>query len=326
MAIVLHLIALAMVAIGAAAISFGSGIVALERGWTMVISGSVSVAGGCVLLGIATASARLGTIVAELRHLRESLAAVETGDRLVMREDAPSGLEPPPILEAPERASLPEARLDGPPSAKRILADAPLPPRAPGPVVGLDPAPEPALEAGREPTPEPRVASAAPDLTAVPVMDPPPPREPSVFESLNAGERSIIASPAEQPAKRRFWKRRDEPSDGVVSEDEANRSSPASSAEDAEATASFPEGADIKEPPPPSLDEAFAPRAAGAADGDDAVQNVVGSYSSGDNSYVMFSDGSIQAHTPMGQYKFTSLDDLKRFLATEPETASSSGG
>ena len=42
---------------------------------------------------------------------------------------------------------------------------------------------------------------------------------------------------------------------------------------------------------------------------------VVGKYSSGGNSYVMFSDGSIHADTPTGQHRFASLDELKRFVA-----------
>lgn len=42
---------------------------------------------------------------------------------------------------------------------------------------------------------------------------------------------------------------------------------------------------------------------------------VVGKYSSGGNSYVMFSDGSIQADTPTGRHRFASLDELKVFVA-----------
>lgn len=48
---------------------------------------------------------------------------------------------------------------------------------------------------------------------------------------------------------------------------------------------------------------------------------VVGKYSSGGNSYVMFSDGSIQADTPSGRHRFASLDELKVFVASGGERA-----
>lgn len=46
---------------------------------------------------------------------------------------------------------------------------------------------------------------------------------------------------------------------------------------------------------------------------------VVGKYASGGNSYVMYSDGSIHAETPSGHHRFSSLDDLKAFVAAGGE-------
>jgi hypothetical protein len=46
---------------------------------------------------------------------------------------------------------------------------------------------------------------------------------------------------------------------------------------------------------------------------------VVGTYNSGDNRYVMFSDGSIEAQTPSGVFRFQSLDELKEFIAAGGE-------
>jgi hypothetical protein len=48
---------------------------------------------------------------------------------------------------------------------------------------------------------------------------------------------------------------------------------------------------------------------------------VVGTYTSGGNRYVMFSDGSIEAETPNGQFRFDSLDELKAFIAAGGEEA-----
>jgi hypothetical protein len=50
---------------------------------------------------------------------------------------------------------------------------------------------------------------------------------------------------------------------------------------------------------------------------------VIGTYNSGDNKYVMFSDGSIEAQTPSGVFHFKSLDELKAFIAAGGEGNSS---
>jgi hypothetical protein len=49
---------------------------------------------------------------------------------------------------------------------------------------------------------------------------------------------------------------------------------------------------------------------------------IVGTYNSGDNRYVMFSDGSIEAQTPGGVFRFNSLDELKEFIASGGEGGS----
>ena len=49
---------------------------------------------------------------------------------------------------------------------------------------------------------------------------------------------------------------------------------------------------------------------------------VIGTYNSGDNKYVMFSDGSIEAETPQGFFRFASLDELKEFIAAGGEGGS----
>jgi hypothetical protein len=46
---------------------------------------------------------------------------------------------------------------------------------------------------------------------------------------------------------------------------------------------------------------------------------IVGTYNSGGNRYVMYSDGSIAADTPRGDFKFGSLDELKQFIAAGGE-------
>src|SRR3954467_2161282 len=65
MVIVLLALALAMMAGGFFSAFSGWDIVVSERGWTMVLAGSVMAAGGALLLGIAVAVSRLSAIRAE---------------------------------------------------------------------------------------------------------------------------------------------------------------------------------------------------------------------------------------------------------------------
>jgi hypothetical protein len=48
---------------------------------------------------------------------------------------------------------------------------------------------------------------------------------------------------------------------------------------------------------------------------------VVGTYNSGGNFYTMYSDGSIEAETPAGKFRFISLDELKDFIAAGGDKA-----
>ncbi|HEX2724334.1 MAG TPA: hypothetical protein VHN20_00780 [Beijerinckiaceae bacterium] len=48
---------------------------------------------------------------------------------------------------------------------------------------------------------------------------------------------------------------------------------------------------------------------------------VVGTYNSGGNFYIMYSDGSIEAETPAGKFRFLSLDELKDFIAAGGDKA-----
>lgn len=45
-----------------------------------------------------------------------------------------------------------------------------------------------------------------------------------------------------------------------------------------------------------------------------AERAVVGRYSSGGNTYMMYEDGAIEADTPNGRFTFASLDELKAFV------------
>ena len=72
------------------------------------------------------------------------------------------------------------------------------------------------------------------------------------------------------------------------------------------------EPADTAEPAMIDEPEAEEPRPA----------TIIGTYNSGDNRYVMFSDGSIEAQTPGGLFRFKSLNELKEFIASGGEGGS----
>lgn len=110
MAVLLLLLALGMIATGGAAVVFGAPIVQIERGWTMVISGTVAASSGAVLVGIALAVQRLGRIARETVTVRdrlaqmEELAAMRSADRPVVPAAMPV-VDAGPV--APPEAAIP---------------------------------------------------------------------------------------------------------------------------------------------------------------------------------------------------------------------------
>ncbi len=48
---------------------------------------------------------------------------------------------------------------------------------------------------------------------------------------------------------------------------------------------------------------------------------LVGRYSSGGANYSIFSDGSIEAETDQGSYRFASMSDFKAYIAAKRATA-----
>ena len=222
----LYVVAGVMVAGGLLAIYSGSDIIVMERGWTMVISGSVMAASGALLAGIATAVARLQMLEDEFTRL---------ADRLT-RPDGPSFSLPPDLSPVPslDRPSAPTPAMPG-------LAE----------LKDLDIAAEPIVS----PAPPPR-----------PRAEPPP---------VLADEGDELFELAAPPAAGR----------------EPRTAAPAE--------------------PAPGMQETEAEGAA----------TVVGTYNSGGNFYVMYSDGSIEAETPAGKFRFTSLEELKEFIAAGGDKA-----
>jgi hypothetical protein len=254
MIIAFYGLALAMILGGLAALVQGYGIIVLERGWTLVIAGTVAAASGALLLGITAGLSRLRAIQAELARLREHFSRV----------DAPfpetlSALDPFAAVSSAEVARDTFGPDQGERGEEARHADRIAEPRrGAGPAQPFErTAPEVSFRL-RE-----REAPAGRDRS-----------DPLADEALLFG--SDGAEPKPDPFGRGAADRT-----GAGEEAEPRR--------DAKSAAS--------EPP-----------------------MVIGTYNSGGNRYTMYSDGSIEADTPDGHYRFSSLDELKAFIASGGES------
>lgn len=230
MAVGLCLVALLMIVGGGYAAVDGYGIVLSERGWSMVIAGTVVATGGVLLLGAAVIAGRLRRVVQELTRLSERAGRLD---------------EAVPARPSEGSAEFAPARLDPP-----VGEPPPAREEAPG---GMTAAAA-AVRAGlwRRGATSPRIVGGGPDDIA----------EPSTRPGHGTTEPSRDVSGTAAPVA-------------------ANGGAPKS-----------------------------------AAGGDPSV---VGTYNSGGNAYVMYSDGSIEADTPTGRYRFRSLEELKEFIANGGE-------
>jgi hypothetical protein len=310
MIIALLALAIAMILGGLLAAFFGWEIVLVERGWTMVIAGSVTAASGALLLGIAAVVSRLKRIENRLSRLQGGLAEGElslttpaagalagigaagglvAGQAAADDERVDESQPVLPLFEAEDKREREDVTVSIAewPEDREAAPVIPFPPRT-TPISSSPPDEETDLKvpnfllAGRavDTEEESRVAEAdiADDERERERGD----REPKVFD-LDRRDESLEAASVFEP------------------EAEPEAGGEPAVAEDDEET--------------PREDETPSEETSPAT--------VVGTYNSGDNKYVMFSDGSIEAQTPSGVFRFKSLDELKEFIAAGGEGNSS---
>lgn len=205
MGVLLFCLAIAMIVGGGTAVYSGSLIISIERGWSMMIAGSVCASAGAIVLGLAVLAGRLRRISRQTEALGETMSRLE-----MTTWGAPPPLPAEDVEDAGPIATEPEPAL---PPIHRVEPGLPLP-----------------------------------DVAALPVVVTPP--------------SAAVARTTEPPSVQ-----------------EAERLEP----------------------------------------------TVVGSYSAGDNAYLMYSDGSIQADTPEGRFRFGSLDELKAYVADGERKAGVAG-
>ena len=325
MIIALLALALAMIVGGLLTAFFGWDIVLVERGWTMVIAGSVMAASGALLLGITAAVAKLAKIEARLSRLRGGVGeaalpgAPKGSDDLSLATLSGGLVAGAATAEADEdkrpdeaQPTLPLFEEEGAREATKDevrVAAWPDEPRATEPVVPFPPR--------TSPTPMPDRHEDEPDLKVPDFLladrDRDTDEEPRVVDGADLYQRDLNQRDLNQrDLDERVLEPRDldepvepkEPvAEPVVADDEAEPDREHAEAADAAREDEPDDEAASDEPHPPV---------------------VVGTYNSGDNKYVMFSDGSIEAQTPSGVFRFKSLDELKEFIAAGGEGNSSS--
>lgn len=313
---------------GAASISFGYGIIDVERGWASVIAGAVALSGGIVTVA-------LGMILYSLSGLRALLRA-ERDARTVT----------PPPLATGESATEP-----------RII-------EAPQPQVEARPSQDAAIGVWAEETAEAVMETPALVFTTPPAAaDPGPPAEPTAaavaYASIEDVRRVVAQTNARQPAERRVdiesfppaadsqggaleppspstpveapARRKGPPPFGLPRALDLNEISPqhfgATSTERRPTARSVASAAEPPMPPlvprpqtPPSI---VADKGQGGPPrrSDDRT-NVIGRYESEGTTYVMFADGSIDASSELGAFRFSSMAELKAFMETQTRSES----
>lgn len=333
MIIALFALAVLMIVGGVASVVQGFPFVRLESGMAMTVAGATTASAGAVVLGLATVASHLRGLGRRLGEVRAAMPPVES---LAARPPEPEVSEPafamPALGERPmrQRPSLggPESREFGMGGmamgglglgaaglgAQALAAAEPDQAKFGAGPHGRGPEPTfvlpPDIDLPAPPPPE-TVEPLLPDL--LPPLDAQAPSaevRPLAPEPTFAETSSAEISPAEP--------RSDEP------ESVAAQAAPP---EDRRAMALFDTGTDAPGEPVrlyPTLDTMadITPEPARAPE-TPAVEDkpeIVGTYASGGNTYVMYANGSIEAETPRGRFSFDSLDELKAFVEAGGET------
>ncbi|WP_232631793.1 hypothetical protein [Methylobacterium sp. Leaf118] len=295
MVVALLALSLIMILGGVAAVVQGFPYVRLESGLAMVIGGSTAASAGVILLGLTAVVDRLRRLQGALARLRMDARDVVAESRSAPAPVAPIAVAPPadPALAgAAGLAGLGLGSLGGLGAARaggrgtEPVFEEPMFPESVRP--DFMPS-EPVLsESPRESRRE--VEPLLPDL--LPEPTPRAVEDDTLFVAPPAPAAPVPAALPAEPAAEAIGLR---PSlDAPAPTPEAE---PTLTPEAPEAAAPTPEA-----PKPPE-------------------RHAVGSYASGANTYVMFSDGSIEADTPRGRFTFESLDELKSFVNAGGEEA-----
>ena len=312
MIVALYALALAMIVGGLLAAILGWDIVLVERGWTMVISGIIGASGGAVLLGIAV-------IVSKLARIEQELARVQ----LSLEDDVETVIVPTSAEQARGRI-IDDVESDRVGALAGFFGSRHA---SSNPVMGAgdqDTDTSAEVEETRLDDEEERVPFELRSAT------PPELTEPPAVGERSGGHEIDEVSEGKVPDflfAERYHKT-------VITETQyPEREAPAFAPDpDSELADEHAAGGntdighedvfetELSDEAEPAIEP--EPEESSASDEIPGSPAVIGTYNSGDNKYVMFSDGSIEAETPQGFFRFASLDELKEFIAAGGEGGS----
>ena len=325
----ISILAVLLLLAGAGSTVFGLSFASGERGLVLTLCGAIGLTAGCIVLAIALAVQRLEAVLlkpAVQAAFAATSAAAETWN-------APHASAPPPEFlrraateKAGKQPTLKPDRLSvgGDPLVMSMLEEiAPhsLPPPLAAPPTA---AKKPAAEA----TLSPHAAPALPPVTsAAPAVPVPPstvaadadfadsPRFPN-FNAFDPAEDVewtafpakppllVKPAPPAKPAELVKPAELAKAAEPAKPEQHAKPAEPVASAAPANSAAPAPLAAAAAAPPAPAFEPpSHAPTPA-----------EVGRYNAGGATYVMFSDGSIEAETDTGAYRFASMSELRDFI------------
>jgi hypothetical protein len=337
MSVILLVVGILVAGAGLAAIGFGIPINEFSLGTTLIMAGTTGLAGGLVLIGLAT-------VVSELSRLGEALRARPAARPARQPAEAPEpaiAAVPAPVAVAPPPTPLsPTPRPAPPPVPQRPKMEAPqrdlgpIEPRPVGPsavevsaaaierlrssIPRVDRAkPEPGAEAEVDEVPlspngsalpgqhgRPIAAEPAPEPRAAP---PPPARsgDAAAVDALKASRLDFLfrSKPAARPAPNEnfdaFWAADGQPAKSAPRDAEPRLEAPPAR-RPAQAAPQVEERYVAPAPPPPAQEPTdVAILKSGVVDG---------------MAYTLYADGSIEAKLPHGTVRFGSIAELRTHI------------
>ena len=324
MTIVLLIVGLLATAAGFVTIGFGIPINAFSLGNTLIIAGTISVATGLILIGLAAALGQLRRIAADLNP-RPAARANRTGESVEPLMPPSARLAPSP---APMRVPTPPKPPEGhaPPAPEPSMPEPLFPATAasepPGPLDWLRSKPRAAAPAAPPSATAPHPAEPPMvDLTDEAPLSPrtpqrgAPPPAPMLEPKAGPPSRNTTAEPrtaprAEQPMPRatpqvELPKDKDDfnlvwPDRGAVASEPATRSA----------------APEMPTPPPRPREGRPAERRADVSPKPPSERGpaILKSGVIDGMPYTLYADGSIEAELPQGTVKFASVDALRAHL------------
>lgn len=274
---------------GAASISFGYGIIDVERGWASVIAGAVAVSGGVVTIALALILHSLAGLRALIKAERGRLgSAPPQADAMDIGAFEPDAA-PEPAAALPSsreaRAAAPEAEAVAAPSLQSAQAGRQAAPTTPVAEASIEDVRRVVAQTIRRATAQRRAETPSPAPELAP--------EVAVVEAPPAAGAPSRRRPGSAP----FGLPRALDLKDIAPQHFAGaRSDVAGAPEQIEAAPPRPVG---KPQPTRRGDDRF---------------NVIGSYESEGTAYVMYADGSIDARSDLGAFHFSSMAELKAFM------------